>query len=129
MSAFVVDHKTIDRILSFLFFNSKSTYFSNDYADEKKLTETGRKLLKMNIKAVNYRYDEKRNFDYAERYDAKISPVSVLQALKSLQCLLYQCSEGKIPRMKLYKEFREIERRILHFIIDEMPGYKKAEWN
>lgn len=128
MSAFIVKCQTIDRILSFLFFSSKSLYLAEDYTNEEKLTKIGRELLKMNIKAVNYRYSEKKEFSYAEKYSVTISPVSVFQALKSLKCLLYQCAEGNIPNTKLYREFREMEKRISDFIIYKLPDFEKAEW-
>ena len=58
----------------------------------------------------------------------EISMIRDIQVLKSLQCFLYQCTEGTIPKRKLYKTLRDIERVLINDIISKLPEYDKAEW-
>lgn len=135
MSAYIVEDKTINRILSFLFWNDSIEkehlkklvndcgYFVDD---DKACKKFGQALLNMNIKAVSYRYDEKspaQEFEYKDLHN-----VSIFQALKSLHCLIYQCDEGDIPEMELFKLLKKIKAIISSDIIDSLPSYTKAEW-
>lgn len=51
------------------------------------------------------------------------------ELLKLIQCFIYQCSEEATINSTLYKGFRELERRLMGFIIDNTPAYKKAAWD
>jgi len=49
--------------------------------------------------------------------------------LKSLQCLIYQCSEGSVVKTGLYKKLIEVKNDLQDLIISDMPEYKKAVWD
>lgn len=117
MSAFLVGYETIDRILSWMICRKKM--------DEKTADVFGQEMLNMNAEAVNQRYDE-RNVMLGYRFQFR--HVSIFQALKSLQCWLYQCSEGNVPDRESYKKFRELESEIMDEIISGMKEYEQAEW-
>ena len=57
-------------------------------------------------------------------YEFKLRIIPKIHSLKALSCFLYQCSEGTIPKRKLYKEMRQKERKLAFDIIDSMPEYE-----
>ena len=58
----------------------------------------------------------------------KGAEASNIQVLKSMRCLSYQCAEGNIPDMQLYKMLDELIELLKNFIIDSLSEYEKAEW-
>ena len=101
--------------------------------DEKFKTNFGRKLLKMNIEATEQRYiepylNQQQKKERLKNFRFSQQPINKIQSLKSLSCFLYQCSEGSIPKRKLYKEMRDKETALAFDIINELPEYDKAEW-
>lgn len=52
-----------------------------------------------------------------------------IQLLKSLQCLIYQCSEGSVVKTGLYKKLVQVQNELQDLIISETPEYKKAVWD
>lgn len=125
MSAFIVSNKTMNQALEAMRlcgFNHHGIYL-DDPDDNQKL---GEKLLELNAKAVAQRYKEPE-----QKTDFKFewSECNEFQALKSLQCLIYQCSEGNVPETELYKILKECESSLQQLIIDELPRYKAAKWD
>lgn len=127
MSSYIVDAKTINRIVSYImngWDTTKHTIAPFPVSDEA-FQELGQKLWDMNAAAVNQRYGE---LNEAPQYHLVCDNVDEFQVLKSLQCFLYQCSEGNVPELDLYKQLRQVEMNIMRKLIDTMPQYKKAEW-
>jgi hypothetical protein len=130
MSAFIVEKKTIDRIVSYIHENGTihhtQSYYPAIYdvykGDPNKL---GQVLWVMNIGAVNQRYKEKNPISlyYYEYY-----PTNIIQTYKSLQCYLYQCAEGNVLKTSLYKDLDKLSCDIADKIISDLPEYKNAEW-
>ena len=124
MSSHIVEDETISRFLSVI----------SAKAFDEQNTKLGRKLLAMNIKATEQRYPGNHFLTEVQKkkrlkdFEFNFTKVSKIQALKSLTCFLYQCSEGTVPKSKLYKEMREKENTLMYKIIDELPEYDKAEW-
>jgi hypothetical protein len=52
-----------------------------------------------------------------------------IEHVKSLQCLIYQCSEGDIDQRPLYKALRKKEHETLAEIVRSLPEYDAAEWD
>lgn len=143
MSAFIVEDKTINAIVSFLYNeswgNETLTYGSIKRTLAKKgydLTQHNRDkdlaqdLFKLNCNAVNQRYGEGQAKEFRSLvFNFKtISLVNPLQVYKSLGCLIYQCSEGNIPETNLYKMLEEIQDTLARSIINRLPEYDKAYW-
>jgi len=139
MSAFVVDDKTINRLVAFLM------YEKPHYGDEWKrmVAEHGfdlydmeqarlfaEELHAMNVAAVCQRYAD----DSPEMYPFKFQLVltgriSAAQAVKSLHCLHYQCCEGDVPdTWPAYKLLEALANAICYEIVSESPEYEMAEW-
>lgn len=137
MSAFIVDFKSINKIV---------TWIDRSISNNDILSSEVRELLKknnitlgyqkdlqflanafyfLNKIAVDTRYDE-NTLIQVMRYNKE--EATDIQVLKSLHCLCYQCSEGEVPSMKLFKVIEKLIRILERHIINELPEYKNAEW-
>jgi hypothetical protein len=145
MSAIVVQDKTINIIVSFLY---SETYSSNgttygeigrilkkagyDLAKDWTDTELAENLFDLNCEAVNQRYKDKpartQFHPEAFKHQMFLWDNNPLTAYKSLQCLIYQCSEGNIPDTSLYKMLVSIKHCLADCIVSNLPEYKTLEW-
>ena len=127
MSAYVVEDRTIDRIISglasFDFLDAVLYECETDSADE-----FGASLLEMNCDAFDERYDDKADREFLRSYKYKPVPVSKMQLLKSLACYLYQCTEGHVPERSLYKTLYRIKGELAYKIVSDLPAYEAFEW-
>jgi hypothetical protein len=131
MSAFIVTHKTIDAVISAIL------AANNQYGERwplevgplsvsrRDLTKLGQALLDMNIAAVDCRYREKND---AEVYQYRPTHFERIVALKQLHCFLYQCSEGDVPELPLFKAVEAFGERLARQIITGNPAYNSAPW-
>lgn len=154
MSAYVCDNETFDRIVSHFHFSGSDYLISHAKRQLKKIgfdVEAGANksaviidladamsgceklalaLLQMNIDAVNARYGEGeaekfRPLDYKPRFTM---PCGKHQLFKTLECYLYQCSEGDIPDRPLYQILDEMKSCIASDIVRNTPQYELAKW-
>lgn len=130
MSAYIVEPKTINRVVSFCILDRDLCEWIKIYGKYDLDTKQGQNkfandLYQMNIEAVNQRYDEKNP---QELIVFQFVPVNQFQALKSMQCLQYQCDEGDIPNTELYKLLTQIIYMLEDKIISSLPQYEIAEW-
>ena len=135
MSAFVVEDKTINRIVSwFSHLVLSDPYIQQlakeeykfDFVSEGWATKLAQSLHDMNIEAVNQRYSE-----HTELTPFTYTPIFYedrIHALKSLMCWLYQCREGTVPNLPLFKFFEEVTRHVGLVIVMSLPEWEEAEW-
>ena len=138
MSAYIVEDKTIGRIVSRLVYEVINNPSSNtlrqglsklgyDLTTDSFAEKLAKDMFALNVNAVRQRYnanDPAPKFTYVESY-----PTSLIQTLKSLNCWVYQCTEGDVPKSSLYKYFVDVfENYLLRKIIYDLPGYNRAEW-
>jgi hypothetical protein len=139
MSAFMVEDETINRIVTWLRREVSTSRFAIDRLARKYRIDLvssnwdeklAKAMFQLNCDGVNQRYGEgeaKRfrslNFRYKPEFDH-----SLVQVLKSLQCWMYQCCEGDVPKTKLYQFFEEVERHLALKIVMNLPEYDKAKW-
>ena len=143
MSAFICNHETIDNILSIVqnhdwlrkdcFLDKElRKAITNDvdgFLTNKVLTELGKKFLRLNIKSVNFRYDENIKYDHANSYKFKYREVPIIQSIKSLHCLMYQsCEIHNFLKNKTYKKMKELEKILTSSFIHNCQEYRDAEW-
>lgn len=150
MSAFVVDPQTINRILSYIRESvQKGEHIGGhsrrllqeiefDLLDRDDQTNLGQAMYNMNVNAVSQRYprDDKDSLPgtYSEEgildsYEVELVPnVSPAQAYKSLQCWLYQCTEGNVTENKLFQAFEKIAGSLANEIVTSLPEYETAQW-
>lgn len=140
MSAYIVEDKTINGIVAFLRGN-RNLESAVDYRlrplghgvyDREHCEALASALYLMNCDAVDDRYGkgtaaqdeaEVQTFPYRA-----LAPGGSIPTFKSLQCFLYQCSEGDVPERPLYKAMEAIKNALAEQIIDGLPAYEKAVW-
>lgn len=136
MSAFMVQDRVINRVVVWL--NSRDHEWNRDRIlevaqldsnDDEWQEKLGASMFQLNMDGVNSRYGEGqaaefRSLDYRFAYEMS----NDIQVLKSLQCWLYQCSEGDVPEMPLYKAFAQLAGEIAIGIVGRMDAYDRAEW-
>ena len=139
MSAFMVEDTTINRVVTWLTREVTTNRFTLDWlAREYDIDLTSDKwdeklaqaMFQLNCDGVIARYGEGEaekfrplNFTYKPEGDTFL-----VQVLKSLQCFLYQCSEGDVPETKLYQFFEEVSHHVALKIVMDLPAYDKATW-
>lgn len=134
MSAFLVSEKIISVIVTTLseflndnhFLQEKANVLGIDVISpfwQEKLADS---LFELNCEALHQRYndDEFPLFQFQQ-----LKAPSVIQVYKSLQCFLYQCSEGTVPETKLFKFMEEFSHQLAYQIVTTLPPYKNAEWS
>ena len=139
MSCFIVEESTINRIVSFI----EQSNMGGDYErkeicspvtalwvhhEDKDTYENLAMLMdEMNKSAYSQRYGEEQG---TEEFCYKFQPFSgIVQVYKSLQCYIYQCSEGDQPDRPLYKAFRAMQDNLARYIVQSSAVYEAAEWN
>jgi len=149
MSAFMVGDKTINRLVTFFgdlehqdrspgMYLKRESPFQFDPVDMQAKREQqqalGHRLKSLNAAGVRARYGDRADdmFSLNEEpylFAYESSSCDFWQVLKSLDCLLYQCSEGDIPETDaLYGQldaFRNVMARVMASITD---AYERAAW-
>ena len=151
MSSFLVNDKTINRILTFLnnwnFYENGKLKFnfwnklgytelskkekenlnklSNEEEQTLVLSKVGNVIKEINNEAVNQRYLERGK---SSKFNYKFEECDIFQAYNHLRCLTYQMNEGNIPETETYKLLQEIENLMALQIANEHEKVKNAEW-
>lgn len=150
MSAFVVDRKCMDRIVRTLTARGRygqilPRFAGIDTSAPGAATEIGRRLFTLNIEAVMQRYPDTQDnpdnlpgehgaMSIATTYRApQHSPATLarrdlVDGVKALQCLSYQCSEGNVPSTELYREIQAAIGEVCEAIVSSLPEYETAAW-
>jgi hypothetical protein len=123
MSAFIVNKTTIDCIVTALV-KPAATKTLKRYR-MKSESQLGQAIWDMNTDAVNSSYGSPEPYT---PYTFREHNASMIQAIKSLNCLLYQCSEGDIPDTELFKMLAEDRNKMLRILVESFEEYKSAEW-
>jgi hypothetical protein len=142
MSAFLVSQKTVNRIVSFVDSCSYGDSLLScaiqravkDFGidrilnnnSEKGLTALSNCLLYLNKRAVDTRYRETNQLNLMK---FGYENFSNMQALKSMHCFLYQCSEGsQFENSRIYRFIERIAHLLERHIIMNLPEYEVCEW-
>ena len=116
MSAFIVSEATMNRAVQAM-----------DESQSEELTQLGRAMYALNQDAIEARYCEREN---VPEFTYSAPACSRVAALKALQCLIYQCSEGDIPETSLlYKRMTDRANALCRAIVHDLPEYEKAAWD
>jgi hypothetical protein len=139
MSAFMVEDKTINSVVTWLKREVQSSRFTlsflaREYGIDLESAGWDAKLaqamFQLNCDGVTERYGKGEAETFRSlhfTYKPEIH-YSLVQVLKSLQCWHYQCSEGDVPETKLYQFFEEVEHHLALQIVMNLPEYDKATW-
>jgi hypothetical protein len=122
MSSFIVSLKSIDAITTWLMPKTELELQPFKTVDP---TAIGQQLLDLNFLAYNHRYSQKGP---TPTYSWNIKGLTRVQLYKTLQCYLYQCTEGDIPDTRIYKYLERELRTLADYIITEIPDYQSHPW-
>lgn len=151
MSAFVVDDKTINRVLGWLYGKASGESGSRWALDAlakagfdliaaarqpepalaRECERLGHAMHDLNVDAVRQRYGDadKSGMVPTDSYIYRnIPPGELVRVYKSLMCWEYQCSEGDVPDRPFYLAMDKVASRLAHRIVVALPAYDKAEW-
>ena len=132
MSAFVVSKACLNKAVTLMAEDDRGAH-GCDYWDD-----YGRQLWDMNCAAVDARYPSHDKaaheaFSWRCTFPKSGNAPDIrawrIEHVKSLQCLIYQCSEGDIDQQPLYKALRKKERETLGEIVLSLPEYEAAAWD
>lgn len=130
MSAFVVEPKTINRVVTYLQRGNVACYLRDEITEagfdiDNNPQELAQAMMNLNVDAVNQRYAE-----HATPPVIAFVPLmhcNDFQVLKSLQCWLYQCNVGNVPESQLFQLMERASNQLAHTIINRLPAYDKAD--
>ena len=120
MSAFLVDHDTINAVCTALEAGRLTACEDSD--------RLGVDLLHLNYRALGERYHECEVPDKASlsfRYSPK--GYTLVQLLKAVRCLRYQCAEGSVPDELLFKRLEACIGALALQIVDALPEYQECD--
>lgn len=138
MSAFLVSMLTINRIVAAL----SSLLRFHEYAHAADMFAAAgidttqahwkealaKAMFALNQQALYQRYGDPttERFVYQQ---VQVLP-NLYQTLKSVECWLYQCTEGDVPGCELYQFFKTFVRVwLLEIIVHRSPEYEEAQWD
>ena len=140
MSAFIVEDRSINRIVDFCY----ALAFENEWPlallkpprplnGPEDLEAFGRELFAMNVAAVTARYGSADDMLGDQPYEYRPDPTPVhewdlYQVAKSLDCYLYQCSEGYVPKRALFKQVSGLRDSVVRVLVSSDPRYEAAAW-
>jgi len=127
MSAFMVTHATIDRVLwaiNIIDDAGKPTGLKHEDPEE-----LGNRLLAMNADALRARYGERADTALPYRYQVPTTQCGKAECLRALDCFLYQCIEGEVSQCELYRRCELVRECLVEEIICALPAYERAPWD
>lgn len=130
MSAFLVSEKTLYNCMKAITKAKYSALYKDIDGSHKKFKVIFMALNSLNSLALKVRYNEEPapgyKFCEVKYSNASSNPI---QLLKSLNCLIYQCSEGAVVETGLYKKLLEVKADLSADIISDLPEYDQAVWD
>jgi len=136
MSSFVVEDKTIAKVLCYVWQQTQSggrprragraLVEAGHALTPPALRILGQQMLTLNRRATDTRYSEDNPVDRFEFRPTFVKPVA---AYKALRCWLYQCAEGEVVDHPLYRLFSDrVAPAIAQDIVEDSPEYDAAPW-
>lgn len=138
MSAYIVDDKTINRIVSAAILHTLDSltpapgFLMLDSQEPDDWHALGSAMRDMNVAAVIARYGPSDSLPgplpllpYQFRL---VTAPGLVQTVKSLACYLYQCSEGDIPERRLYQQLDKWQTELCRHYVTESDAYDRAKW-
>lgn len=140
MSAYIVTQNTMRNVLTAVavinssVWGSEAIVFKSYGGDYKKL---GDDLFELNELAVNTRYGSGTCIHNKYTYDTDFGHVNyrdielsqLAQLCKSVSNLIYQCSEGSVPDLPLFKELEKCESHLAKIALQSTPEWNEAAWS
>ncbi len=141
MSAFMVSNESINRIVSWLVGLENATTGPDMYMklhtpwhfDEQTRTEKEHELfhnlVAMNVAALHERYGDRARNMIGDGYKLSFAThADKWQVLKTLDCYLYQCSEGYVLEQTLFKQLDAVRIDLARVLASSTAEYNAAKW-
>jgi hypothetical protein len=137
MSAFIVEHSTINKIISQLVLDRDGDWIKRqikekgfDLDTSKGRNQFGWAMFSLNINAIGQRYNDSSPEEFsALNYSFQLTILTdKVEAYKALRCLLYQCSEGDCMEKPIFKLLEKIAYNWADDIVRDLPQYDRAYW-
>lgn len=137
MSCFILDQKSVQNMLNVALslkrqFCGRSDFLPNDalIEDGSDFDALGGRLMLLNYRSYNSRYQE--DFTDSVKFKTVIVDYSlrdICQALKTAQCLAYNCSDfDGYEDDKDYKTLSGLIDYLRYCVINSLPEYNAARW-
>jgi len=139
MSAFIVEDRTICKIVTWLTYSQDSTWFKNkveelgyDLSKDLSVEKLAKDMWALNCNAVDVRYGSGQADEMGGRtfrFNHAGSGISRIEIIKAISCWNYQCSEGdEVPNHPLYKVMEKISDSLAQQIVSRLPEYDRLPW-
>jgi hypothetical protein len=109
----------------------------NEMPSDEAKKALGQEILALNERAYKIRYPDWLSFgelnqEEQNQFEFDYSAVfgkTPIELLKSLQYVIYHCSEGDIPETSpLYDRLSDAAHKLMDEIVSELPEWKAAKW-
>ena len=142
MSAYVVENKTINRIVTGLRDAAHRTsgplihlkvpfsFTGDEQNHREQAAELARRMRELNEAAVRTRYPKHnaRKLITGEPLVFTWTMCNPWQLLRSLDCFLYQCGEGTVPETELYQKLDKVRVDLAGVLARRTDQYQACEW-
>ena len=147
MSCFMVEDSTIGRIAGtlanvchcrqgpFMYIRNAGSAFGfheglDDVTRSQGEDALAQSLYALNCEAYGARYEGRHGEPIPKKhFEDQESGRDPWQVLKSLDCFLYQCSEGDIPEEStLYQKLAKVRDDLARVLASSTPQYESAKW-
>lgn len=140
MSAFVVNDRTINKIVTFFSLSTTEDWYRGqiknigyDFGKPLSIEKLAKDMFFLNCEAVDKRYGKNEaekfrdlNFRY---HEVDFDECDELEVIKSIRCWLYQCAEGEeIMQNPLYLVMEKLCGYLALNIVERTAEYKLAKW-
>jgi hypothetical protein len=139
MSAYIVDDKTINKIVSYLYAKAAGRDtsivstglvrlgFDLSNADLAELLAN--QMFDMNVAAIKARYGEAEGEGFPlPSFTYLFTPATQIEVIKALECWKYQCTVRDIPLSEFYKAMAQIHHLLCADYIHRLEEYEAATW-
>lgn len=129
MSAYIVSPLTMNRVVCAVLDTCRGAdirTFAGVHTDDPNAPAAiGSRLYRLNADAVALCYNQPET---SPVYVHNVRQETKIQQFKSVQCLLYQMTEGDVPEHPTYKELEGIAKRLACAIVYTLPEWMTADW-
>ena len=125
MSSFIVSEGTMQRVVTAM----RRPEGACEDADD-----LGQRLYGMNQRAIGARYKRTEDFVPSFQWTVRMLPdegdrKGWCELLKAVDCLVYQCGEGDVPKEALFQELEACRDKLRREIVRGLPEYDAAPWD
>ena len=140
MSAYVISNEQMEIIASAVWY-SKDPHYTSHFPNMRYIKDFGeltisgkehmqtvaRRIHDMNCNAVNQRYSHFSESETSAFIWQESHIKTIFEVYKAIECLLYQCSEGNVPQLNLFKALDNYRNAIARKIATNTSDYKAAK--